>query len=695
MILVIGEKPSMSRDIAKAIGLLGGAKTDGYIEAQNDHIVTWCVGHLLQQSSPEAYGPQYASWDASLLPIVPTAWKMEGNAKTAGQLKIIGSLLKKATLVINAGDAAREGQLIVDEVLEHFGYKGPVKRLWLHELNTPAIKKALAGMKDNKDYLPLYQSALARQRSDWVMGMNLTRGYTSAWKSRGNGGVLHFGRVQTPTLCMIVARDFEIENFVPKDYFVLRGRMKHQNGEFLATWQPPEGADCIGPDGRITNKGALDAVAAKIKGKTAAITEHDTKGKSQQPWLPFSLGGLQKAANKALGLSPAETLVVAQSLYETHKLTSYPRTDYSHLPEGEHGMSKGIIDAAKSCFGSKWDFPGTPDFSLKSPAWDSSKIGDHHGIRPTMVSNYDLSKLSSKELAVYRMVVRQFLAQFYPPYKYDATGVTLVVEDETFRATGTVEKSAGWKVLYRKAGEEETQGDGDGEDGEGTNLPPMSKGESCLVTEGIVDSKKTTPPARFNGASLIDAMERAYLFVSDERIKKVLKETGIGTPATRAAIVENLVTRGYIEEQGKGKKKFYVSIQRGRALYDVAPDELRKPDLTAYFEELLKQVEAGKLGMNDFLDRQLKFVTKLVDDIKSGKAADRIPKDLLPPEAKKDGGGHSRSPAKFTKAAKGEKACPACGRAMRERKGAKGNFWGCSGYPECKKTINVEGSVTA
>lgn len=694
MILVIAEKPSMGMDIAKAIGLAGGARNDGYVEARDDHVVTWCVGHLLQQAAPEAYGEEYASWDVAKLPIVPTDWKMEAGARTAKQLKVIGALLKKANGVINAGDSAREGQLIVDEVLDHFGYKGPVKRLWLHELNTPAIKKAIAAMKDNKEYRTLYESALARQRSDWLMGMNLTRGYTSAWKSRGNGGVLHVGRVQTPTLCMVVERDLEIENFVPKDYFVLRGKMHHKNGEFMATWQPPEGADCIGPDGRINKKDVVDAVAAKVRGKTAAITEHETKGKSQQPWLPFSLGGLQKAANKALGLSPAETLVIAQSLYEAHKLTSYPRTDYSHLPEGEHGMSKDIIEAAKSCFGSAWDYPGTPDFSLKSPAWDSSKIGDHHGIRPTMVRDYDLSKLSSKELAVYRMIVRQFLAQFYPPYKYDATGVILVAEGETFKATGTVEKSPGWKVLFRSGKETPETEDADGEEGEGASLPPMSKGDSCLVNDAIVESKKTTPPPRFNGASIIDAMERAHLFVSDERIKKVLKETGIGTPATRAAIVENLVSRGYIDEQGKGKKKFYISTARGRALYGAMPNELRKPDITAYFEELLKQVESGKLSLGDFFDHQLKFVTKLVNDIKSGKAAERIPKDLAPPDEKTAGKGGSKSATKsapkFKKAEKGEKACPECGRAMRERQGGKSKFWGCTGYPACKKTLPFE-----
>ncbi len=688
MNLVIAEKPSMGMDIAKAIGLAGGARNDGYVECRDDYVVTWAVGHLLQQAAPEAYGEEYASWDVAKLPIVPTDWKMEAGAKTAKQLKVIGALLKKARCVVNAGDSAREGQLIVDEVLDHFGYKGQTKRLWLHELNTPAIRKAIAAMKDNKEYRTLYESALARQRSDWLMGMNLTRGYTSAWKSRGNGGVLHVGRVQTPTLCMVVERDLEIENFVPKDYFVLRGRMRHKNGEFVATWQPPEGADCLDQDGRIVRKDVADAVAKKVQGKTAAITDHETKGKSQSAPLPFSLGGLQKAANKAIGLSPSDTLEVAQSLYETHKLTSYPRTDYSHLPEGEHGMSKDIIEAAKSCFGSAWDFPGTPDFSIKSAAWDSSKIGDHHGIRPTMVRDYDLSKLSSRELAVYRMIVRQFLAQFYPPYKYDATGVTLVAEGETFKATGTVEKSPGWKVLFRGNKEEAQAGDaGEGEEGEGASLPPMAKGDSCLVAEANVESKKTSPPPRFNGASIIDAMERAHLFVSDERIKKVLKETGIGTPATRAAIVENLVGRGYIEEQGKGKKKFYISTARGRALYGAMPNELRKPDLTAYFEELLKQVEAGKLGLPDFFDRQVKFVTKLVDDIKSGKAAERIPKDLAPPDEKKTGG---KSAPKPRKAGKGEKACPECGSAMRERTSAKGKFWGCSAYPTCKKTMPFE-----
>lgn len=697
MRVFIAEKPSVGMDIARALG--GNmVRGNGFVQVGDD-VVTWCVGHLIGQAKPEAYGPQYEKWDASVLPIVPTDWQMVANAKTQDQLKAVGSLLKKASLVVNCGDSAREGQLIVDELMDYFGYKGPAKRLWLQEMNIPAIRKGLSSMRDNREYRKLYACALARSRADWIMGMNLTRGYTTAWQSKGNEGTLHIGRVQTPTLCLIVARDLEIENFKPQDFYVLKAEIKHPNGTFEATWLPPKDADYLDDSGRILDRKIVDGVLARVKGKDGLITSCETKPNARSAPLPFSLGDLQKTCNKMLGLSPSQTLAIAQALYEKHKLTTYPRTDYSHLPEDEHGTSEKIIDCAKSNFGTAWDFPGTPDFTLKSSAWDSSKIGDHHGIRPTTVKNYDLSQLSKTELAVYRLIVRNFLAQFYPPYRYNSTAVEVFCEGETFKATGTVETAAGWKVLFRSDGAPE-------KDDENQALPKMAGGDACKFADARADAKKTSPPPRFDGASLIDAMEKAYLFVTDPKVKAKLKETGIGTPATRAATVDKLVKDEYVEEVKEGKRKVYISTARGRLLYQAVPAQLRKPDLTAYFEELLGAIERGELELSAFMDHQVRYVTKLIDDIKSGKVAAEMPRleDCAPPArkgAKKsvpkaDGQGQKASVK--TTAAKsagapqaGAKTCPKCKAAMRLRTGSKGQFWGCTSYPECKHTEPLEG----
>ncbi len=613
MRLWIAEKPSVGKDIAAALG--ESVRGDGFITVGSD-VISWCIGHLLEQAPPEAYDPAYSEWALDYLPIVPERWRMNPCGATKSQLNTLGMLLKQADSVVHCGDAAREGQMIVDEVLEHFRYKGDVHRLWLREMNTPAIRAAIKAITPNSRHQALYQSALARSRADWIMGMNLTRGFTHAWKSRGNAGPLHIGRVQTPTLCMIVRRDLDIESFVPVDYFVLDVVFQHANGRFTATWAPPPDADYIDASGHVLNRKIVQAVAGAVHGKRGQISVFKTTTKSINPPLPFSLGELQKLANTLFGLSPKQTLSIAQALYETHKLTSYPRTDYCHLPEDEHRFAPDIIAAVKSNFGDKWDFPGTPDFSLKSPAWNTSKIGDHHGIRPTNTKGRNLNALTSTELAVYRLIVRQFLAQFYPPYSYASMAATVECENHSFAANGQKMLTLGWRELIPT-------------DKPDVPLPSMSVGDAVATVEPILRAEQTTPPPRFNGASLIDAMEKAHLFVTDPAVKSRLKETGIGTPATRAQIVESLVGRGYVTEAVKSKKKFYLSTPKGRALYTAVPDSLRKPDLTAYFEEMLKAVERAELPVATFMTHQSKFVHKLIDDVRNGSIAAGMPAGLV------------------------------------------------------------------
>jgi DNA topoisomerase-3 len=692
MRLFIAEKPSVGLEIAKA---LGGAmsRADGFVRVGTDDVVTWCVGHLLSQATPEAYGNQYQKWDVSVLPIVPNKWIMIPNTKTIKQLHAIEALLKNTQIVVNCGDSAREGQLIIDELLSYFNYHGPAKRLWLQEMNLLAIKKGLSNMRDNEEYDKLYTCALARSRADWIMGMNLTRGYTTAWRSKGNRGTLHVGRVQTPTLCLIVARDIEIENFKSKNFYILKADVQHTNGKFKTTWQTPKNLKVLDCDGHITEKKFLEQIITRIKGKEGLITSCDTKPKTQSPPLPFSLGELQKTCNKLLGLSPSQTLNIAQSLYEKHKLTTYPRTDFSHLPENEHRLSERIINCVKCNYGQSWDFLGTPDFTLRSTARNSSKIGDHHGLRPTMVKDYDLKQLSKTEYIVYHLIVRNFLAQFYSSYKYDSTIVEVFCESEIFRATGSVETNSGWKLLFKLAGNE-------AKEEEFQTLPKMSSGDACTISDAQIEGKKTSPPPHFDGASIIDAMEKAYLYVTDAKVKIHLKETGIGTPATRAAIVDNLIDREYITESKEGKRKIYLSTSRGRLLYKSVPDQLRKPDLTAYFEELLKAVERGELNIDRFMDHQIKFVEKLIIDIKSGKIAQAMPRleefePIKTIKSSKPLYGVEKQNIQIENIPQNKstlnidndkKFCPQCNSSMRIRKGSQGSFWGCSGFPGCKHT---------
>lgn len=633
--VIIAEKPSVGMDLARAIG--GPVeREDGYLIV-GKYAISWALGHLFEQAKPEEYDPRYAKWSLDHLVFHPDHWILRPRSKKdkagrdlrtqdgsilldpgiAKQIKIIGNLLKASQGAINAGDAGREGQLIVDEILVHFDYRLPVKRLWLQETNLPAIRKALADMKDNAQYYLLYQSALARSQADFLVGMNLTRGYTIAWQEKGNRGVLHFGRVQTPTLAMVVARDLEIDNFVVQEYFSLRACVQHANGPFDALWLPREEVAFLGADGKplgAKRKQDAQTVAARVRGAQAVIRECRTEEKRVPPPLPFSLGGLQKEANKQLGLSPSATLKIAQTLYQRHKLITYPRTDYEHFPESDFQYAPQIIAAVRANYGSQWAFPGNPDFSIRSAAWNDAKIGDHFALRPTDASNADLSRLTDTERAIYDLVVRQFLAQFYPHYIYDSTVVTLECEGEFFKADGQMEKQAGWRMLFATSKDAKKM------------LPAgMQAQDACSITACALEAKKTAPPERYTGASLIDAMEKAYTRVTDDKVRKIIKETGIGTPATRAAIIEGLLQRGYMEEIIEGKKTVYASTTKGRMLYRASPEWIRVPDLTAYFEELLKQVEKGELAFDLFMERQRKFLDKQIALVRNGEAAAAMP----------------------------------------------------------------------
>lgn len=718
----IAEKPSLAEVIAKGLNP-SAAKKGTHWECSSGDIVTWCFGHLLEQAPPESYDERLKDWQLSLLPIIPDRWRKYVKKDCKKQFEAIRDLVAGANVVVNAGDPDREGNLLVDEVLEAVGYTGTVQRIWLLGLDELNVKKALSSLKPNAQYKGFTDAAEARGRADWMIGMNFTRGFTLGWKSRGNNGTLHIGRVQTPTLWMVVERDRIIENFKPVDYFVPRFEFHHANGKFTVTWAPAEGRQGLDSAGRVIDQSLAESIIRRVNGKAGTVAKLERKTNSNPPPLPFSLAALQKEANTKFGYSPEKTLDIAQSLYETHKITTYPRTDCGYLPEAMHVEAPQVLAAVKATMGAAFAFNADIDLNRKSPAYDDAKVGAHFGISPNSKS-YDIARLKDDEKNVYTLIVRNFLAQFCENHKYESTSVVVEAEQEKFTAHGKVDKVLGWRTLFGAEDDEKED--------KGQKLPAMAQGDPGSMANGIVDSKKTTPPPRYNGASLIDDMENAHKFIDDPEIRKRLRKSkGIGTEATRAGIVAQLVTRGYIEEVGRGKKSYYKSTPKGRALIGCLPDAIRRPDLTAYFEELLYLIQEGELACDDFTRKQAGFVSKVISEISSGEALANMPQGLvvtasghvaekhecsegdckLPLRriARKDKKGHfwmcdnkhfyddkSGKPVKSEKKAAAAPAqatdldCPACGAKLKIRAGKKGQFYGCSAYPKCNYTADVK-----
>lgn len=482
--------------------------------------------------------------------------------------------------------------------------------------------------------------------------MNLSRSFTARARRGGFSGFVSTGRVQTPTLALVVARDREIEAFVPKDFFVVVARVKSTGGSFPMTWTPSQDHKGLDEEGRCVDRTVADAVAGRVSGQSAPLSV-ETKEKKEAPPLPFSLSGLTAAASKKWGYSAKEVLDAAQTLYE-RKLTTYPRTDCEYLPENQHGDAKGIL-AGLSKIWEKETKTADPD--LKGKVWNTEKVTAHHAIIPTgQVS--DPKSFGSKILAdLYDLVVRHYIAQFHPDYVYNETSVKASFAGEPFKAMGRMPIRQGWKNVFssgRKNEEEE-------EDGKETepSLPSLKNGDSASVTATDIQSKKTTPPARFTDGTLITAMKSVHKFVSDPKLKAILKENeGIGTEATRAAIIEILIKREFIRKEGK---KSLVSTPAGRSLIDLVSDEVKSPGTTALWERDLEGVKS-RLDCDRFVSRIGEFISRVVEENRTGSTGTLA------------GGQNSEI-----------HPCPSCGRPLIRHRGSNGYFWGCSGYRDTEK----------
>ena len=618
MRLFIAEKPSLARAIAEA--LPNPHRRDGNcIRCGDSDVVAWCAGHILSMAPPTDYNPDYQEWKLAHLPIVPTEWKLV--VSTPNLLKTIKALLQSASSVVHAGDPDREGQLLVDEVLEFLGYRGLVERILVRDLSPDAVRRALGTLEPNEKYRTLCDAALARQRADWLYGMNMTRLYTLLGKAGGYRGVLSVGRVQTPLLGLIVRRDLAIEGFKPTPFYQVHIDVKADNGALVrAGWQPGPGAEVhLDVDGRLLVKDVAVALAAKLQSASGSVTACESKDGHQGPPLPYSLADLQIDAAGRLGLTAEQTLQACQRLYEAWRLITYPRSDCAYLPEGHFEQAPNILAAISGNTPSLAPAAQAADRSLRSPAWNDRKVTAHHALIPTSTTA-DMSKLSDAERAVYDLIARRYLMQFYPPWKFTDTRLELVVGGERFVATGRQSLAEGWKRLLCKAAAAEASDGGEDEpdDAQGAAVPPLAIGSQVSVASAVVDERRTKPPKPFTDASLIAAMCTIARHVSSPNLKKILNETdGIGTPATRAAIIETLFERGYVERV----KKAIRSTTTGRTLIAALPELATIPDLTAIWEAAIRAVQDGQQHTDNFLNRVSEQLATLIAD---GKKLERL-----------------------------------------------------------------------
>ncbi|ENP1270565.1 DNA topoisomerase III [Salmonella enterica] len=651
MRLVLCEKPSQGRDIAKFLGAT--QRGEGYLSGPGV-TVTWARGHLLETAEPEVYGEQYGKpWRTEVLPLVPAQWKLVVKPDAKAQFAVINRLLKQVDEVVIATDADREGEVIARELLEYCQFQGRIFRLWMSALDDASIRAALADLWPSSRTEALYFAGVGRSRADWLIGMNLTRLYTLKGREAGIGNVLSVGRVQTPTLAIVVQRDREIENFVAKPYFEVIATLAVNGAAFPAKWVAA--AQYCDEEKRCIQPGVVAQVVQLCRQTpTAAVIDCQTERKKKSAPLAFSLSSLQQACSRHWGMAAQKVLDIAQKLYETYKLTSYPRTDCGYLPLSMREEIPQVLSAVVSTDPALQPVVAQLDKQFVSRIWNDKKITAHHGIIPTKHTG-DLSKLSDDERNVYQLIRLHYLAQFLPLMEVDATEATFNIGGQLFRTRGNVVVKPGWKSLFGTLADEDDDKEGE------ARLPAMQAGQTCQVQGAEQKALQTKPPAPYNDGTLIAAMTNAAAFVTDAALKKVLKENaGIGTEATRAGIIDTLVKRGFLVRE----KKALRSTPLGRNLVDVLPGTLTNPGLTALWEQMLDEVAAGRVSLNDFMARQSQWVSQLVNQGKSQPLALQAPPS--PP-------------------------CPECGGKTVQRQGKSGPFWGCLNYPECKGIVGEGG----
>lgn len=664
MRLFIAEKPSLGNAIAEGLGVV--KKQHGFIECKNGDVVTWCIGHLLEQAEPEHYGEQYKIWSLDNLPILPNEWVLQPKEATADQLKVIVQLVAKADVLVNAGDPDREGVLLVNQVIE-YAKASPEKienalRVLINDLNPTAVTKALNSLEPNKNHVNMGNAALCRSRADWLLGMNMTRACTVMAKTQGYVHTYSVGRVQTPTLGLVVKRDLEIAHFNPIPFFDISANFSANGVAFKAKWQVPES---LYEDKRCIDEAKAKEVCTGIKGKRAVVVQCETKRSKSQPPLLFSLRTLQEHLSSKHGFGAQKTLDLAQSLYEKHKLTSYPRTDMPYLPSDKRSEIDGILDHLSELEAPFDDWVKNADRTLSSPSWDDKKLigAAHTAIIPT-ARPANLSALSEDERIAYTAIAARYIAQFYPHASDDNTLIELLVDKHTFKTRGKIEIEKGWRVVLK---DEKNQSDDKADTDDSQSLPMIGQGEEIDCVDGELQSKKTTPPKEFTEGTLLTAMSTVAKEVTNPAYKAKLKETaGLGTEATRAGIIETLKERGFLEIKGKSIR----STSLGKMLILALPTSVKDPALTAIWEQQLDVIEKGEYSVEDFEAKMHVFVTKLIDDFKEGKSPFTLPPNSAP-RCKQKGCGGWLNP--YDSKGRTMWRCSHCEQRYKDNKGAPGN----------------------
>jgi len=665
MRLFIAEKPSTAKAIAAALG--GARSHDGYIECGGDKI-TWCFGHMLEQAQPDEYTPDDVPrtktgkkvWRTNELPIIPETWILRPKATAKKQLAVIGKLILTASEIINAGDPDREGQLLIDEVLEHFNADQKILRFWVSAQDTTTVKRGLAALKDNENYCGWADAARGRARADWLIGMNLSRAYTLRAQRGGSRVLMTVGRVQTPTLALIVNRDREIKAFKPIAYHTINAEIQHEGGTFMTAWKAGQDQPGLDSEGRLIDTTIADAMVASVNGQPGKIAEYKQEAKKQNHPLAFALSDITFQASNKYGYSAEDVLNACQSLYETHKLTSYPRTDCAYLPESQHADAKKVLDAVKHVNPELANLVDAADPDIKSKTWNDTKITAHHGIIPTMQKG-SKNNLNEPERNIYELIVRSYVAQFFPLHEYKQTTVNINISDETFYASGKVIIKNGWRDVYNQTEEEQDDKD------DNQSLPPLMKyNDSVICTTATRKDAKTKPPVQFTEGTLIRAMENIHKFATTAEHKKMLRDgDGIGTPATRSSVIAELKKREFLET--KGKK--IISTKLGGGVIDALPDIVKSPVMTALNERMLKGIEQGTSDLSGFIAQQKAQIREQVSTANTGSVTIA-------------GGKETASVSSLHK-------CMACGSGLVRRPGKeKGHWWGCSNYPTCKQTYS-------
>jgi len=614
--LIIAEKPSVAADIARALG--GFKKHNDYFES-DEYVLSSAVGHLLELRSPEEHDPRKGRWTFKHLPVIPPHFELAPIERSEPRLNVLLRLMKRkdVTGLVNACDAGREGELIFRYIVQHAKAKKPIVRLWLQSMTQGSIREGFEGLRADRDMLPLADAAKCRSEADWLIGINGTRAMTAFNNRINETGFFKttVGRVQTPTLAILVEREERIKAFVSRDYWEVHARFGAKAGEYPGRWFDPgfkKDEDSERKTERVWSAAEAEAVVAACLGKTGTV-EEETKPATQMSPLLFDLTSLQREANGRFGFSARTTLSLAQALYERHKVLTYPRTDARALPEDYLGTVKKAMEMlsgakeyapfAKNVLKNGWVKPNKRIF-------DNTKISDHFAIIPTLQAPKHLNEIEQK---LYDLVVRRFLAVFHPPAEYLQTTRVTTVETHQFKTEGRILQNPGWLAIYGKLVQEENQ-----------NLPAIAANEKVEVVEVAAQANQTKPPARYSEATLLSAMEGAGKLVEDDELREAMEAKGLGTPATRAAVIEGLLYEDYIHRNGRELVPTPKAFSLMFALKHFGVTEITSPELTGDWEYKLKLMEGGKLPREEFMDHIEQVTRDLVERIRKGEIPDEV-----------------------------------------------------------------------